>query len=298
MGLAVTPMKIFKRAATTLSVVILVTCCGAFMLFGISATGWKALAIPTGSMRPSMSPGSLALVHSVPASSLKVGDIITYTNPLNPKITLSHRIIKEYLLDGKVPTYVTKGDANKSPDIPITIGSIKGKVIWHVQDAGYLLLDAKNPFIILPIVYIAGILITIEEVKRLSDYYKLSQPYRAPGFSVDEKEPNILTRRLGYVTSLTIVFVMVSAVAAPAAFALLRSNTVALVNNRITAAATAPKCSSNTNNNNSININNSSTQSSSTGSATSSGNTTGGSATSGNSSNSNSTTIIVNVNNC
>lgn len=147
-------MNIFKKIFTSLSVTILVVCCGALILFGIPSTGWKALAIPTGSMRPDMPPGTLVLVHSVPASDLKVGDVITYVNPFNPQTTLSHRIIKEHLLNGKVPVFITKGDANKVADVPITIGSVKGKVVWHMRNVGYILLDAKKPMIVLPLTYI------------------------------------------------------------------------------------------------------------------------------------------------
>ena len=75
-------MKIFERITTGLSVTILAVCCVALLMFGISMTGWKALSVPTGSMRPAIPPGSLVLVHRVSISSLKVGDVITYINPL------------------------------------------------------------------------------------------------------------------------------------------------------------------------------------------------------------------------
>src|ERR1039458_10076152 len=110
-------MKIPQRITTILSVNLLAVSCLALLFFGTSMSGWKALAVPTASMRPAIPPGSLVLVQRVPISTLKVGDVITYINPLNPKTTLSHRIVKEYLLDGKVLAFVTKGDANKTDDI-------------------------------------------------------------------------------------------------------------------------------------------------------------------------------------
>lgn len=242
-------MKILKRINMAMSIAILAVCCFVYLLFGWSGTGWRALTIPTGSMRPAIPPGSLVFVHRVPVSSLKVGDVITYTSPANPKTTLSHRIIKSYFIAGKIPAFVTKGDANKLPDQPIVGGMVLGKVVWHVPDVGWALLDAKKPIVILPIVYIAALLIMIEEVQRLRDYYKLSIPYRVPGFSGHntDKTPNMLTKRISQSAALTATFIVASAAIGPSALAALSSNTVSLTDNRITVAAvtkppTAPIC--------------------------------------------------------
>ena len=136
----------------------------------------------------------------------------------------------------------------------------------------------------------------VEEIGRLSDYYRFRQPYRLPSFTGwDKKQPNILHRKLGYVSSFIVAFVVISAAAAPTALALLRSNVVALKNNSITVASAANQCSGNTTNNTSINVTNNSSQSSSSGSATSSGS---GSAKSGNAGNSSSTSFGISVSNC
>lgn len=294
-------MNIIRRIFISLGTLIFAVCCGAFLLFGISGTGWKALAIPTGSMRPDMPPGSLALMHSVPASSLKIGDIITYANPIKRNSTISHRIVRIYKTAGSIPVYVTKGDANKGTDRPITISSVKGKVVWHVQDVGYLLLLARNPFVILPIVYIAGLLIMIEEVKRLSDYYKLSQPYKLIGYkryglikNVHKWTPKLALGIFSFILSLFVI-----GYTGPQVYASLKSNTVVLANNRLVIKgkpATKNQCSESSTNN--ISVTNNNSQSSSTGNATVSGNTNGGSASSGNSNNSNTTTTSITITNC
>jgi signal peptidase I len=276
-------------------------CCGALLLFGLSFTGWKSLIVPTGSMRPTITPGSLVFVHRVPVSSLKVGDVITYINPLHPSSTLSHRVIRKYLIDGRVPGFVTKGDANKIADVPVAGGAVEGKVVWHVTNVGRWLLDIKRPIVILPVVYVAALLIMIEEVQRLSEYYRRLVLYRLPGFARHDKVPGFLARKARMGAALTAVFVLIGAVAGPSALALLRSNTVSLTDNRISAGTIPPgnnKCSGSTSNNNNINVNNSTTQTATSGNASSSGNTNGGSATSGSASNSNTTTVNITVTNC
>src|SRR6185312_1351388 len=84
----------FKRLGISLTIAFFTVCCGAVLLFNWGALGWKALSVPTGSMRPHIPPGSLVLMHRVPVASINVGDVITYTNPLHPNSTITHRVIK------------------------------------------------------------------------------------------------------------------------------------------------------------------------------------------------------------
>ncbi len=322
-------MRLIKRITISFGYLLLAACFGAWLFFGWSGTGWKALAIPTGSMRPTLPIGSMVFVHRVPVSSLKVGDVITYTNPRNPKMTISHRIIKTYLISGIVPGFVTKGDANQSADVPIPAGLVQGKVMWHVPDVGYALIDAKKPIIILPIVYLAALLIMIEEVQRLSEYYRRFILYRLPGYRRHEMEPdNKVSKRVGMGAALTTALVVAGLAISPAAYAALKSNTVVLANNRISVAKICdnkgqnkdnhgnPKdkcnnngnggnCGANKNSNNTkncttqcsnnVNVNTNTNQTATTGNTHSSGS---GNATSGNVSNNSSTNININVSNC
>lgn len=289
-------MNLVKRMFTGLCVATLAIGCGALLLFGWSGTGWKALIVPTGSMRPAIMPGSLVLVHSVPVASLKNGDVITYINPINPKTTVTHRIVKTYLSNTNRQIIVTKGDANRIADVPISASSVQGRVVWHLPHVGYWLLTLKKPIIILPIIYIAAFFIMSEEVIRLRDYLRLGQPYTLFGYENMKSRAKALPKRLALGLSITIALIMVSLAAGPTALALLKSNTVVLANNRISALAPLPpnSCSSN----NVVTVTNSSSQTAGSGGAVTTGNTSGGSATSGNASNNNSTNTNITITNC
>jgi len=287
-------MSMLKRIITGLSIIILTLGCGALLLFGWSGTGWKALIVPTGSMRPAIMPGSLVLVHHVPPASLKVGQVITYINPLDTKTTVTHRIVSLYLDDTKT-VIITKGDANKIDDVPISASSVQGKVVWHIPKLGYILLAIKKPIIILPVIYLAAIFIMTEEVIRLRNYYKLDQPYILAGYKSTSKPKKGLNKRLALGFSLSAAFILISFVAGSTVSALLKSNTVSLVGNRITATSTT-SCSGNTNNNNTVIVTNNNGQTSTTGNSSNSGGN--GSATSGNSTNNSSTSISITLSNC
>src|ERR1700760_2327099 len=154
-------MKLLERIPNSLSVIILVLCVATFALFGLGATGWKALAVPTGSMRPHITPGSVVFVHRVPISSLRVGDVITY-NTAKSGLTISHRIIKTYLIGGKIPGFVTKGDANKLPDAPIAGGAVVGKVMWHVPHLGSWMIGGKTWVSVALLVYLPALILMID----------------------------------------------------------------------------------------------------------------------------------------
>lgn len=172
-------MKLVGHIFNAIFSILAVICLVLLIVFGWSATGWKALTIPTKSMHPAIPPGSLVFVHSVPVSSLKVGDVITYTNPIMPSETISHRIIEIKSNSHGPYEFITKGDANTFADIPFGASNIIGRVVGHVPYVGSLLTKAKKPIVILPIVYGAALLIMAEEVIRMRDYMEENQRHSA-----------------------------------------------------------------------------------------------------------------------
>ena len=153
------------------------------LTFNRSAFGWQALSVPTGSMRPAMQPGSLVLTHRVPISSLKVGDVITHTNPLSARTTITHRIVKIYKANGRIPVFVTKGDANPSADPAVVGGMVKGKMAWHVPHVGTLLMWAKTWTGIAVLVYLPALVVMIHETRLLAAYLRKMKPYRLGGWA-------------------------------------------------------------------------------------------------------------------
>ncbi len=77
---------------------------------GFRVADFHVQTVLSGSMRPTVSPGDLAITQGVPIGSLRVGDVIAFTPP-NQTQTVLHRIAT---LDGDVIT--TKGDANNVAD--------------------------------------------------------------------------------------------------------------------------------------------------------------------------------------
>jgi signal peptidase I len=71
--------------------------------------------ILTGSMRPYAQPGDIFITKNVPASQLRVGDIISVKNATSG-VLYAHRIITVTALNGTL-SIITKGDANSTAEV-------------------------------------------------------------------------------------------------------------------------------------------------------------------------------------
>ncbi|CAN5417118.1 hypothetical protein BH10PAT3_BH10PAT3_0420 [soil metagenome] len=180
-------MKLIRRIVARLGVGTALILGGSTLLFGLHGTGWKAMNVQTGSMSPNIPKGSMVFVHSVPTSSLKVGDVITYASMQKRGKTISHRITQTYLADGKIPGFVTKGDANKVADAPIVGGQVKGKVMYSLPYLGKLLSLLRTWPGIIVLIYIPALFIFIDELRRLAAYYRQFMPYKVAQVLAREK---------------------------------------------------------------------------------------------------------------
>src|SRR3989344_3934453 len=121
-------------------------------LLSLRIGGWKALSVQTGSMRPAINPGDMVLVKSVPTSSLKVGDVITYISPKNNKQTITHRITA---ING--PQLTVKGDANAVVDPVVPVNRVVGKQSFKVPFVGYVINFLHSWLGLATVVYVPAI---------------------------------------------------------------------------------------------------------------------------------------------
>jgi len=94
--------------AAVVGVVCIVAVIAAFA-FNITLIMFK-----TGSMSPTIPAGSLAVVREIPASQIRVGDVVTVDRPGKPPI--SHRVRVISSTGGDARTITMRGDANASDD--------------------------------------------------------------------------------------------------------------------------------------------------------------------------------------
>ena len=97
--------------------------------------------IASGSMRPTLNVGDMALVVSVDPLTIKVGDIIQYRHEGE---MILHRVV-DIQQQGNTVVFITKGDANPSPDsTPVTPSQIVGKMLIIIPKIGWVSIAFKT----------------------------------------------------------------------------------------------------------------------------------------------------------
>lgn len=136
-----------------------------------SLNGYRMFGVLTNSM---VSPGNtikaggfragdLLMIKEESKEKIKVDDVITYrpsTDPDNKNTNyLTHRVvkIKDRLGDEKGLFFITRGDANKTDDMPISADALVGKVVVRVPKIGGILSFIKENWLI-SLIFILSIL--------------------------------------------------------------------------------------------------------------------------------------------
>jgi signal peptidase I len=197
-------------------------------LLGLSLPigGRRAMSVQTGSMEPTIKTGSLVFVNRVSVANIAPGDIITYINPRNSQQTITHRVA-EVRDRGGSRQFITKGDANPSPDQPISEKRVVGKVNGAVPYVG----KARDflftwPGLVL-FVYIPALIVSISEIRRLAAVYR-ARHYELPEIFLRRTLRNTTGRNLAIAGATAVISVLVAlpVLAAKQSTATLTGNTI------------------------------------------------------------------------
>ncbi len=193
------PMKTTKKIWNTIYTLVFIFLVAVAGLTALSAANipgnYKLLVVQSGSMEPAIKQMSIVVVKPEPI--YKVGDVITVTDPSNPKISITHRIVQVENND-----YITKGDANKDPDLEKRPKkSVLGRVWFTVPFIGYPVAFSKTRegliiLIVIPatiIIYSELLSIKNETIKLLKKRKKKLSASQKLEMEIGEKE--ILTER-------------------------------------------------------------------------------------------------------
>jgi signal peptidase I len=142
--------RLFDRLLTSLIVALGVTAVGIGILVFVANLHFQT--VTSGSMRPTISPGDMAVTQAVPVSSLKVGDVIVFYPPGVTAEPVMHRIVS--LDNGLIKT---RGDANNADDSwQVTLkGTTSYRMVAVVPFIGWLI-ELQRPALI-----VAGLLVVL-----------------------------------------------------------------------------------------------------------------------------------------
>lgn len=141
--------------------------------------GDQLLSVQTASMVPAFYPGDAVVTHAVTLNDLNIGDIVTYQNPNDKRVVVSHRLISINYQTGKL---ITAGDAVGLRDVPFPASLVTGRVYKAIPVVGTVLNWLHQPLGLIVAVYTPAAFVLVSEAKRLSRHYA-NNNYQAYSYS-------------------------------------------------------------------------------------------------------------------
>jgi signal peptidase I len=137
-------------------------------LAGLHARGELALSVQTASMVPTFRPGDAIIVVPANAGQLKIGQVISYRSPRDPRVIISHRLISR-TASGQL---ITAGDALHTADLAISPDQVVGQVTALAPGLGKILDFLHRPLGLLLAVYCPALGLAALEIRRLLTHYR------------------------------------------------------------------------------------------------------------------------------
>lgn len=129
---------------------------------------YRTETVLSASMQPTFAPGDVIVVTREPASSVRVGQVISYAIPVDDHHVVSHRVIR-VVSGGLRPVVVTKGDASSAAD-PWR-ARLLDPVVWRYRATlpglGWPIVVLREPFVRAALLYGATGLLTALLLVRL-----------------------------------------------------------------------------------------------------------------------------------
>lgn len=102
----------------------------AFFAIGPRLLPYQTVTMLTGSMRPAIPPGAVAVELSEPVAALRAGQVISFHAPEPGHPVVTHRVVAVRRVNGQVLVR-TRGDANGGVDPWVAV--VHGSRVWQVR---------------------------------------------------------------------------------------------------------------------------------------------------------------------
>ncbi|MCW2796961.1 signal peptidase I [Nocardioides sp.] len=131
---------LFRFLWTSISFALLLTSLGLIgvLLVVPKAVGAVPITILSGSMRPTMPPGTVVVVRPVEPHRIRIGDVVTYQATSDEPMLVTHRVTEVTRSPHGRLGFTLQGDNNDAPDQPVRPEQIRGRVIYAVPYFGWV----------------------------------------------------------------------------------------------------------------------------------------------------------------
>jgi signal peptidase I len=130
--------------------------------------GGQILSVQTASMVPTIRSKDAVIVKPVPVGELKVGDIISYRSPNQPRVVITHRLVA---IDHAGDRLTTAGDSSGIKDPTFSSQLVAGKAIALAPKFGLVIDILHNPYGLVAAIYLPALLVIVVEARQLVRVY-------------------------------------------------------------------------------------------------------------------------------
>lgn len=131
------------------------------------ATGHQLLIVRSGSMAPTIQTGDAVVTRSTTAAAVRVGEVLTFTDPSQPDRLLTHRV-RELRPHAVTMEFVTQGDANTGAERwAMAREGTLGTLALRIPKLGYTLAFLQTGRVRVGLVTIAATLLGFAAVRRI-----------------------------------------------------------------------------------------------------------------------------------
>lgn len=132
---------------------------------------FKVLVVESGSMTPTIQPGSLIIVK--PQNEYKENEIVTFKKNSDVDIKARHATTTHRIVKIENDLFITKGDANESEDPePVSKNLIVGRLLLTIPFLGYPVSFAKTQTGLILLIIIPAVLIIYHEILNIKNEIK------------------------------------------------------------------------------------------------------------------------------
>ena len=155
-------LRFATRFAIGFAATIVIAVTGAHLFLG-----YDGFTVLSGSMTPTFRTGDVIVAEKIAPLDVRIGDIVSFRSPDDPKRLLTHRVIAMRATQGEV-AFVTRGDANTGVERwTIPNDGVLGHVKYKIPKIGYVANRAGSRIGRILFLVVPALLLGILELRRI-----------------------------------------------------------------------------------------------------------------------------------
>jgi signal peptidase len=157
-------LRVADRASSVACVVALTVLAA---LLVATTAGFRPLIDHSDSMRPAIRAGDLLITRADPATSIRVGEIVSFDDPGLDGRLVTHRVIAIHAASGRID-FLTRGDANSTPESwSVARHSAVGTLVFRLAGVGRTVAWMADPWARTAVLTVVALVLSTALLRRI-----------------------------------------------------------------------------------------------------------------------------------